>query len=114
MSLKDQNCQACHGNVPPLTAAQIDELAREVPDWHIDRDRGRLLRSIKTKSFIDSMRLANEITAVAEQQQHHPDLLVRWGELKIEVWTHAVNALTTADFILAAKIEDALSSLGSA
>jgi 4a-hydroxytetrahydrobiopterin dehydratase len=52
-----------------------------------------------------SLDLANKIGGIAEEQGHHPDLLVRWGELGIEVWTHAIDGLSEADFILAAKID---------
>lgn len=52
-----------------------------------------------------AMTLANKIAEIAEQEGHHPDLHIRWGELRVEIWTHAVNGLTENDFILAAKID---------
>lgn len=60
---------------------------------------------MKTKNFLESLALANKIGEVAEEQGHHPDLLVRWGELNIELWTHKIDGLSEADFILAAKID---------
>ena len=50
------------------------------------------------------MNLAEKVARIAEEENHHPDLLVRWGELKVEIWTHKIGALTENDFILAAKI----------
>jgi 4a-hydroxytetrahydrobiopterin dehydratase len=45
---------------------------------------------------------------VAEQQGHHPDILLGWGKVEITSRTHAVDGLTESDFILAAKIDQVL------
>lgn len=104
MSLADKQCEPCHGGIPALSSAQIQPFLKELKDWNVTDDQ-RLHKSIKTKNFQQALDLANRIGAVAEEQGHHPDLLVRWGELRIELWTHAVGGLTEADFILAAKID---------
>jgi 4a-hydroxytetrahydrobiopterin dehydratase len=30
---------------------------------------------------------------------------VRWGEVRVEIWTHKIQGLTESDFVLAAKID---------
>jgi 4a-hydroxytetrahydrobiopterin dehydratase len=57
------------------------------------------------------MNLANAIAEIAEAEQHHPDLTVRWGACEVEIWTHKIDGLTESDFVLAAKIERARSQL---
>ncbi len=109
MTLADKTCEACHGGVPKLSLEQIATLSAQIVGWTVDGEK-RLLKLVKTKDFQKSLDLANAIGAIAEREQHHPDLLVRWGELKIEIWTHAVDGLTEADFILAAKIDRELAS----
>ena len=47
----------------------------------------------------------NKVGALAEEQGHHPDIVLTWGMVEITLWTHAVNGLTESDFILAAKID---------
>jgi len=49
--------------------------------------------------------VVNAITSVAEEEGHHPDLHVAWGKVGVELWTHAINGLSEADFIMAAKID---------
>ena len=51
------------------------------------------------------MAFANKITAVAEEEGHHPDLHISWGKVGIELSTHAIKGLSENDFILAAKID---------
>ena len=45
------------------------------------------------------------LVAIAEEQGHHPDIGLAWGEVKILIYTHKVNGLIESDFILAAKID---------
>lgn len=104
MSLADKHCQPCHGGIPPLSQEQIEPLFAQLDGWQLGDDK-RLRKSIKTTDFQKALDLANKIGVIAEQEGHHPDLLVRWGELRIEVWTHAINGLSEADFVLAAKID---------
>ena len=47
----------------------------------------------------------NRAGAIAEEQGHHPDLLLIWGKVEITIYTHKIDGLTESDFILAAKIE---------
>jgi 4a-hydroxytetrahydrobiopterin dehydratase len=76
----------------------------ELHGWSVMNDH-HLIKTIKTKNFKRALEFANKIGALAEEEGHHPDLLVRWGELKVELWTHKVDGLTEADFVLAAKID---------
>ena|SRR5579883_1200072 len=104
MSLADKVCLPCQGNVPSLTPQQWKPLLAQLKDWQVNPNH-HLVKSIKTKDFATALELTNKISAIAEEQQHHPDILLRWGELNIELWTHAIAGLTEADFILAAKID---------
>jgi 4a-hydroxytetrahydrobiopterin dehydratase len=47
----------------------------------------------------------NRVGGLAEEQGHHPDILLGWGKVEITLWTHAVDGLTESDFIMAAKID---------
>jgi 4a-hydroxytetrahydrobiopterin dehydratase len=104
MALADKTCPACRGDMPRLTAEQMQPLLAELKGWTLTDD-AKLQKSIKTPDFKRALELANAIGAVAEQENHHPDLLVRWGEVRIDLWTHAIDGLSEADFILAAKID---------
>jgi 4a-hydroxytetrahydrobiopterin dehydratase len=61
----------------------------------------------RVKNFAEALALANRIGAIAEQQQHHPDLYVAWGHVGVEVWTHKIDGLTESDFVFAAKCDRA-------
>ena len=77
--------------------------------WGFDTS-GHLEKRFACKDFVAALSLANRVGAIAEEEAHHPDLHVRWGELRVEIWTHKIDGLTESDFILAAKIDRALDS----
>lgn len=104
MHLFEKSCAPCRGGVRPLAREQFTPMLEELDGWEV-KDDNRLLKSYKFDDFKSSLALANRVGEIAEKEGHHPDLLVRWGELKIELWTHAVGGLTESDFILAAKID---------
>ena len=106
-SLADQTCVPCKGGVPPLTPAEIAPLKAQLDDtWEVPNDK-RLVRTYRVKNFAEALALANRVGAIAEEQGHHPDLLVRWGALRVEVWTHKIDGLTESDFYFAAKCDRA-------
>ena len=47
----------------------------------------------------------NGVGAVAESQNHHPDLHLAWGRVTVEIWTHKIDGLHESDFIFAAKCD---------
>lgn len=81
-------------------------LRQELPSWLIDQ--GHLCREVKTKDWLASMALANRISDLAEEADHHPDLLIAWGRIRVSLITHDAGGLTDKDFSLAGAIEACL------
>lgn len=104
MSLANRSCKPCRGDVPALSREDIEPFMKQISGWQLVDDH-KIRKKIKFKNFMGPMELANEIASLAEEEGHHPDLYIRWGELMVEIWTHKVNGLTESDFVLAAKID---------
>lgn len=89
--------------VRPLSEQEVSDLMPEVPGW--DLENGRLSRDVRLQDFKQAMAVVNEIGAIAESENHHPDITIhRWNRVRIELYTHSVEGLSLNDFILAAKI----------
>jgi 4a-hydroxytetrahydrobiopterin dehydratase len=104
MTLADQTCRPCRGGVPPLTRAQIAPLAAQVPDWEVVNDH-HLRRVFAFPDFARALAFVAAIGAEAEAQGHHPDLELGWGRVVATLFTHKIDGLAEADFILAARID---------
>ena len=107
MGLADQHCIPCRGGVPPLLAERAAALLEQLESGWTLNERGHLLRHYEFRDFAGALQFANSIGAIAEQQGHHPDLLVAWGRCGVEIWTHKIDGLTESDFFLAAKVDRA-------
>ncbi|MGB9404317.1 MAG: 4a-hydroxytetrahydrobiopterin dehydratase [Candidatus Acidiferrales bacterium] len=102
--LADQNCVPCRGGVPPLAGEELSKLSHEVPQWKVV-DGHHITRTFTFPDFVQALAFVNKVGALAEEQGHHPDILLSWGKAEITTWTHKINGLTASDFILAAKID---------
>ena len=102
--LADRRCVPCQGGTPPLTPAQIAPLLAQLEGWTVEGNK-KLEKSYRFKNFVQAVEFVNALTQVAEQEGHHPDLYVRWGEVRVYLWTHKIDGLTESDFFMAAKID---------
>ncbi len=107
MQLAEKHCVPCEGGTSPLTREKEDELIAFLDTWQIIRDAEP--HSIRKRYTFDSFRKAigfvNRIAEVAEQEQHHPDILIQYSRVTVTLCTHAIKGLSENDFILAARIE---------
>jgi len=101
--LADRACEPCRGGVPPLDAAAANVLLDQLGGGWTLNDSGHLERMYAFEDFAQAIAFANRVGDIAEEVGHHPDLYVAWGRCGIEIWTHAIDGLAEADFILAAK-----------
>jgi 4a-hydroxytetrahydrobiopterin dehydratase len=102
--LADRECVPCRGGVPPIKGEELQGLLKVVPQWNVVNEH-HLLREFKFPDFKQALAFVNRVGALAEEQGHHPDILLAWGKAEITLWTHKIDGLTESDFIMAAKID---------
>jgi 4a-hydroxytetrahydrobiopterin dehydratase len=102
--LADKTCVPCKGGVPPLKGADLHSFSHQLPNWNVVNEH-HITRIFTFPDFQQALDFVNRVGAVAEEQGHHPDILLTWGKVEITLWTHKVNGLTESDFIMAAKID---------
>lgn len=107
MGLAEQKCVPCRGGVPPLAPDRIEALRAELGDGWSLNEQGHLERTWKFGDFSGALAFANAVGAIADAENHHPDLYVRWGACRVEIWTHKIGGLTDSDFYFAAKVSRA-------
>lgn len=102
--LSDKDCEACRGDVPALPRAAIDRYLEEVPGWTFN-DAGHLEKTYVSKGFRRGLEFVKKVGEMCEEQGHHGDIHLAWGQTRLEVWTHKINGLVEADFVWAAKAD---------
>lgn len=88
---------------PQLTHDEINARLSARPGWH---HRGNALeRSYDRGDFKGSMAFVNAIADAANAMDHHPDIEISWGTVKLTLCTHDAGGLTDRDFALAERID---------
>lgn len=87
-----------------MDPAAAERLLAAIPGWRLEGG-DRLRRSYRFPDFATALAFVNAAGDVAEEQGHHPDLLLSWGRVEATLWTHAAGGLTESDFVLAARLD---------
>jgi 4a-hydroxytetrahydrobiopterin dehydratase len=104
-ALASRTCVPCRGGASTLPEEKVETLLRELKgEWRVLEGK-RLEREFRFKNFRRAMSFAQAIGAIAEEQEHHPDLCLGWGYVRVSLFTHAIGGLHENDFIMAAKID---------
>ncbi len=105
--LSKMDCEACDANSPRITAEEERELLPQLPGWRkVEEDsEPRLRRMFAFPDFAQALAFTNRVGTLAEEQNHHPDILLKWGKVQLTLRSHDVNAITGRDFRLAAAID---------
>ena len=106
-SLTSQKCVACQADAPKVTDDELVELIKEIPDWKpiTEESMLRLHRVFEFQDYSSAVQFANKIADLAEQEDHHPAILLEWGKVEVTWWTHKILGLHKNDFIAAAKTD---------
>lgn len=104
VDLAGKKCVACEGGLVPLTLQQAETMVQNIPGWELKDNAKKIYREYRFSNFKKSLAFVNRIGEIAEQEKHHPDIMVGWGYVNITIQTHAIQGLHENDFILAAKI----------
>jgi 4a-hydroxytetrahydrobiopterin dehydratase len=66
---------------------------------------GFITKTFEFKTFMAGIKFVNDVAAVAERLEHHPDIHVRWTTITLQIQTHDEGGITVLDFQLADDIE---------
>jgi 4a-hydroxytetrahydrobiopterin dehydratase len=101
-ALAQQRCQPMEGQ-PAMTSDAIDQHLAQVPGWVLAE--GAIEKRYSFPDFHHTMAFVNALAWVANAEDHHPDLLLSYGQCTVRFNTHAVGGISLNDFICAAKVD---------
>ncbi|MEM6912189.1 MAG: 4a-hydroxytetrahydrobiopterin dehydratase [Verrucomicrobiota bacterium] len=87
-----------------LEEKDLERLAKKVPEWEIDETV--ISRTYEFDEFSQSIDFVNDVSEIAEEAQHHPEILIQFTTVTISSTTHDEGGLTSLDFDLATKIDN--------
>lgn len=109
--LANKRCVPCEGNVAPMNEDEINHYLSLISGWQYIPEKRAISKQCVFNNFAEAMHFVNTVAKIAEEEGHHPDIYIHdWKYVDITLSTHAINGLSENDFILAAKIDSAISS----
>lgn len=103
--LTKKNCVPCRGGVPPLKGKELKVLQAQLKGGWSVIDEHHLKKEFIFPDFKTALAFTVKVGELAEEEGHHPDILLSWGKVVLTIWTHKIDGLTESDFILAAKCD---------
>jgi 4a-hydroxytetrahydrobiopterin dehydratase len=86
-----------------LNAQNIKEALKRVPAWELIKSQ--IERSFEFEDFSEAIDFVNSVAEIAEDEEHHPDIDIRYAKVRLVLSTHSEGGLTGKDFDLAEKID---------
>ncbi len=106
-ALKQEHCVACRPDSPRVTPEHATELSRQIPDWQVvdQQDEAKLERTFKFPDFAQALAFSMRVGELAEEEDHHPRIVLEWGKVTVQWWTHKIHGLHRNDFVMASKTD---------
>lgn len=107
--LSSQSCEACQIDAPKVPQDQIQILLSEINGWYlIEEPINKIQKIFSFKSYKDSVDFSNKVASLADDEDHHPQIVLEWGKVTVIWWSHKIEGLHKNDFICAAKTDKLL------
>ena len=107
--LSSQSCEACQIDAPKVPQDQIQILLSEINGWVlIDEPINKIQKVFSFKSYKDSVDFSNKVASLADDEDHHPQIVLEWGKVTVIWWSHKIGGLHKNDFICASKTDKLL------
>jgi 4a-hydroxytetrahydrobiopterin dehydratase len=83
----------------------ISENLKNLNGWKLSPEKpNKIFREFKFKNFSEALAFVNKIGEIAEEMNHHPEIILKWAYVKVTYWTHDLNDLGELDFEAAGRI----------
>ncbi|HEX6140701.1 MAG TPA: 4a-hydroxytetrahydrobiopterin dehydratase [Candidatus Limnocylindria bacterium] len=88
---------------PLLSEEALSGALRQLPEW--TRDGTFIVRTVRSATFRDAIRLVDAVADAAEAADHHPDIEIVWRRVTFRLTSKASGGLTERDIGMAQAID---------
>jgi 4a-hydroxytetrahydrobiopterin dehydratase len=87
-----------------IVQSQLQEMMKRIPEW--EADGNAIERTFEFDDFDQTIDFVNEVAEIALEEEHHPDIDIRFNKVRIALSTHSEGGVTELDLRMAAKIDN--------
>ena len=92
-----------------LSDEEVGKALGRLRNWR--REEGALVREVEFESFSQAIQVVNRVAEIAENDNHHPDIDIRWRTLTFRCSTHSAGGITASDSSLAEEIDGVITAI---
>jgi 4a-hydroxytetrahydrobiopterin dehydratase len=86
-----------------IKADQLKTRLKKIPEWELEKKH--IERTFEFDDFTEAVDFVTAVAEVAEDEEHHPDIDIRYNKVRLILSTHSKGGLTDLDFQLAERID---------
>ncbi len=103
--LEELSCESCAKGAKALEQLEQEALFQTLEEWLLVEVEGipQLTKRYSFRNFKQAWAFSDQIARLAEEEGHHPSILLEWGAVTLTWWSHSLKGLHKNDFICAAK-----------
>lgn len=101
--MKERVCKPCATGARALSNQEIQELMSKTSFWSLES--GALVKVFCFKNYEETLAFVNRIAALAQQENHHPEMEFGYRRCRISLKTHACRGISKNDFAMAEQID---------
>jgi 4a-hydroxytetrahydrobiopterin dehydratase len=87
-----------------LNSQDIKDWLKKLPEWELEKKH--IERTFEFDDFSQAIDFVNSIAEIAEEEDHHPEMDIRYNKVRVQLSTHAEGGLTDMDFEVAQKVDN--------
>ena len=92
-----------------MSCLSISDIQYAISDLNGWEFKNNAIHKIFTfESYLNSIAFINRLAEIAEEKNHHPDMVVGWCKIDVAFTSHDQGGVTTACINMAKKIESVL------
>jgi len=89
--------------MPRLTDSELEAALHALPDWQLED--GKLIRDYTFPDFVAAIGFVNKVASLAESANHHPDIDIRYNQVRLALISHDSGGITRRDIKLATRLD---------
>ena len=86
-----------------LTPESVQAKLQKLSGWSVKGEA--ISKQYAWPSFPEAVKFVNRVADLAEEADHHPDILINYRRVTLTLSTHSEGGITQKDFDLAARID---------
>jgi 4a-hydroxytetrahydrobiopterin dehydratase len=87
-----------------LTSPEIETALTTLPGWSLSEDK--LVHDYTFPDFPAAISFVNQVAALAESANHHPDIDIRYNQVRLSLISHDSGGITKRDIRFAISLNE--------